>query len=276
MTRLEALRYIKQEYGRAGIGDAEAESRNMLADILDVNISDLFVFGQTELCTDAAQKVKSAVSRRIAGEPLAYITGRRYFMGFCFAVDERVLIPRQDTELLCESAVELLKSGGRMLDICTGSGCVAISVAKLTDANVTASDISKGALSVAKMNAQALGADVRFINADLFDGIDGAYDVITANPPYIDSAQMALLGEDVKREPKGALFGGDDGLDFYRRIIPEAKKLLLSGGTLLLEIGFDQSAAVSGLMEQEGYINIVIKRDMAGKTRVVQGEKADV
>lgn len=195
-------------------------------------------------------------------------------MGLEFAVDRRVLIPRQETELLAEEAIALAGTDSRILDLCTGSGCVAVSVALKTGADVTASDISKDALETAKKNADRYGVQIRFIESDLFCDIQGAFHVITANPPYIDAEQMKKLDVQVEAyEPHLALFGGVDGLDFYRRIVPQALGALERGGTLLMEIGWNQGEPVRKMMETYGYREIEIKKDYAGLDRLAKGLK---
>ena len=158
MTRLEWLRYVKGRYEEKGIGEAEAEPRHLIADILDIEISDIFTKGYEPVGKEQGKQIEAALTRREQGEPLAYITGKRWFMGMEFAVDRRVLIPRQETELLAEEAIALAGTDSRILDLCTGSGCVAVSVALKTGAEVTASDISKDALETAKKNADSYGA----------------------------------------------------------------------------------------------------------------------
>lgn len=277
MTRLEWLRYVKGRYEEKGIGEAEAEPRHLIADILDIEISDIFTKGYEPVGKEQGKQIEAALTRREQGEPLAYITGKRWFMGMEFAVDRRVLIPRQETELLAEEAIALAGTDSRILDLCTGSGCVAVSVALKTGAEVTASDISKDALETAKKNADRYGVQIRFVESDLFCSIQGAFHVITANPPYIDAEQMKKLDVQVEAyEPHLALFGGVDGLDFYRRIVPQALAALERGGVLLMEIGWDQGEPVRKMMEAYGYREIEIKKDYAGLDRLVKGVKADV
>ena len=277
MTRLEWLRYVKGRYEEKGIGEAEAEPRHLIADILDIEISDIFTKGYEPVGKEQGKQIEAALTRREQGEPLAYITGKRWFMGMEFAVDRRVLIPRQETELLAEEAITLAGTDSRILDLCTGSGCVAVSVALKTGAEVTASDISKDARETAKKNADRYGVQIRFVESDLFCGIQGAFHVITANPPYIDAEQMKKLDVQVEAyEPHLALFGGVDGLDFYRRIVPQALAALERGGVLLMEIGWDQGEPVRKMMEAYGYREIEIKKDYAGLDRLVKGVKADV
>ncbi len=237
------------------------------------------------------------VNRRGAHIPLQHLTGEQEFMGLPFLVNEHVLIPRQDTETLVELALAKLEqlaaalTGSRILDLCTGSGCIAVSLAKLwehrsgqtesTGIRITASDISEEALIVARENARRLQADVQFVRSDLFSAFCmrklnkrdfSTFHMIVSNPPYIRSSVVEELSEEVRaHEPRMALDGGEDGLDFYRRIIRESRDYLLPDGWLLLEIGFDQGEAVSELMRQNGFSEVHITKDLPGQDRVVSG-----
>lgn len=216
------------------------------------------------------------IDKRKKHIPLQYITGSQEFMGFNFEVDERVLIPRQDTEVLVESVLPYVK-GKSVLDICTGSGCIAVSLLLLGNPRkVTASDKSEAALKLAKKNAERLRADITFIKSDLFDNIEESFDIIVSNPPYISESEMKELEPEVKEhEPSMALWGGMDGLYFYRRIIKEAVNYLKPGGWLFFEIGCSQADLVRRLMEQHGFSNINIVRDYAGLDRVAGGNYGD-
>ena len=201
-------------------------------------------------------------------------------------VNESVLIPRQDTEVLVEEAVSRIKSGDRVLDLCTGSGCILISVLKYaaehkrTDLSGLGTDLSEKALDVAKANATQLLAEeerqglvqTTFCQGDLWDAADGTFDLILSNPPYIATAEIESLQEEVKTyDPYQALDGGKDGLDFYRRIASGVGRYLKPGGTLILEIGYDQGEAVSRLLEDSGFSAVSVKKDLAGLDRVVTG-----
>lgn len=207
--------------------------------------------------------------------PLQHLIGEQEFMGLSFLVNEHVLIPRQDTETLVEEALKRLRPGMRVLDLCTGSGCIAVSLAKLgPDASIDASDISPEALAVARENARRLGAQIRFIESDLFTQIDGQYDMIVSNPPYIRSSIIVELAEEVRlHEPIQALDGSEDGLHFYREIIRRSPAHLTDGGWLLFEIGYDQAEAVCALMAENGFTEIEVIRDLAGHDRVVSGRR---
>lgn len=217
-------------------------------------------------------KLDAWLARREAGEPLAYITGVAAFYGLELRVNPHVLIPRQDTEVLCEAAIAHVRPGARVLDLCTGSGALAIAIKiRCPQALVTATDISPDALAVARANAKRLGADVDFCCGDLFGAVSGErFDVILSNPPYINDLDMRSLQREVTHEPQLALRGGEDGLDFYRRIAASLPAALTPTGVALLEVGYDQAQAVSGLLRQALPDGIVaITKDLSGIDRVV-------
>lgn len=217
------------------------------------------------------------VDKRKTGKPIAYIIGHKEFMGFHFKVTEDTLIPRPDTEVSVEEAIRVIKERGYkdVLDLCSGSGAIGLSIAKILDfTNVSLSDINKGALLVSMENAEALGLKdkVRFFESDLFEKVSGKYDLIVSNPPYISGDDMEKLPESVKNfEPETALFGGTSGLDFYRQIIREARQYLNDGGTLIFEIGYDQREEVEKMFIENGYHNIGSLKDLSGLDRVVSG-----
>lgn len=275
MTRIEALRRLRAELAAQGIADAEAEARHALASLLDCELSELFTRGTDPLPAACEDAMPALVRRRAAGEPLAYILGERWFMGRRFAVTPDVLIPRQETELLAERAIELAQAceSTRALDLCTGSGCVAIALAAgAPNAQVDALDVSGAALCVARANAAAQGVRVRFFVSDLFAAVDGRYDVITANPPYVTEAEYAGLAREVLCEPQLALVAGQDGLGFYRRIAREAGAFLVPGGTLLMEIGSRQGAAVQALLERAGFADVRVRQDYALLDRLIEAK----
>ena len=214
----------------------------------------------------------SMVERRKTGEPCQYITGKAYFFDREFFVNSNVLIPRNDTEILVETVIEYGKKHGfkTMLDIGTGSGCIAISLA-LEGFEMTAVDISEGALETAKKNAEFNEAKVEFINSNVFSGVEGRkFDAIVSNPPYIEKDVIPTLMRDVKDfEPMGALDGGEDGLFFYRQIVDEGRNHLNKGGFIFFEIGYNQGEAVKELFEEKGYTEARIIKDLAGLDRVV-------
>ena len=194
-------------------------------------------------------------------------------MGYPFYVDEHVLIPRQDTDTLAEEALKVLKPGMEVLDLCTGSGCILISLMKMCEGLYgTGSDISEEALEVARKNACRLEVNATFIRSSLFEHISGRYDLIVSNPPYIRTSVIQELQEEVMlHDPFIALDGKEDGLYFYREIIKAGGGYLKPGGYLMFEIGYDQGTEVASLMEKHGYRNIMVKKDLAGLDRVVSG-----
>lgn len=214
------------------------------------------------------------ISRRSEHIPLQHIVGTQWFMGLEFNVNEHVLIPRQDTEVLVEETLKLLNGGERVLDMCTGSGCIIISLVKNVKlAEAVAVDISKDALCVAKDNARKHDADVEFVESDLFVELeDSKYDVIVSNPPYIETDEISrLMPEVCEHEPILALDGGVDGLVFYRRIIREAHRYLKDGGSLLLEVGHNQADEVCRFMAEAGFKDVSGVKDLCGIRRVCKG-----
>lgn len=249
------------------------EARILLEHALSCDRLSLIKKGGTEIDPDDAERFMLLVSQRLSGRPISYITGHKEFMGLDFYVNENVLIPRPDTETLAEYAIGTGKR--RILDIGTGSGALAVSLAKLVEGSlVSAVDISPRALSVAEKNARENGAAVRFSRLDILsEKIPGEYDLIVSNPPYIKDSVIPTLDTTVKDfEPLLALSGGDDGLKFYREITKKAPAALCDGGILAFEIGYDQGEAVSRIMA-EGFKDIKIIKDLAGCDRVVAGEK---
>ncbi len=211
-------------------------------------------------------------------EPIQYIINSQEFMGLDFFVDNNVLIPQSDTEILVQEVINIANKYNQKLDIldlCTGSGAIVVSLAKkIKNCNFWASDISKDALKIAKKNASNNGVIVSFIESDLFENFSkfDKFDIIASNPPYIKTDVIKMLSEEVKKEPKIALDGGKDGLFFYRKIIKEAKKYLKNGGILALEIGYDQKDEVEKLFKENEYIEIYSKKDFAQNDRVVVGK----
>ncbi len=220
---------------------------------------------------------QALIRQRSEGCPVQYLTGSTEFMGLPFFVNENVLIPRQDTEVLVETALLMMKPECRLLDMCTGSGCILLSLAKLgTVAEGVGADISEGALKVAERNREHLGlSQVRLVHSDLFESVEGVFDMIVSNPPYIPTEDIEDLMREVRdHEPHLALDGSKDGLLFYRKLAEESGRYLVPGGSLLFEIGYDQWEAVSQLLDQAGFKDIHVKKDLAGLDRVVYAVKA--
>ena len=220
------------------------------------------------------EKYMALIERRASHIPLQQITGEQEFMGFSFMVNDSVLIPRQDTEILVEEACRRTRPGMRVLDLCTGSGCIIISLAKLCPGiRAEASDFSGEALQVARENGARLGVQIKWHKGDLFSEIQDRYDVIVSNPPYIPTAQIQTLSEEVRlHEPYQALDGKEDGLYFYREIAGRAKHYLKPEGWLLFEIGWDQAPEVKEILKKSGFSEIQVKKDLAGLDRVVSGK----
>lgn len=262
---------VREMLSAAGVADAAFDAKQLVA----------FALGNSKLrptdyrkifSEEQAEILESCIRRRMAHEPLQYILGEWEFMGLPFRVREGVLIPRPDTETLCEEAETLI---GRneyktLLDICTGSGCIGIALANRCGIQATLADISPVCIELAAENAKLNFVDCTIVQSDLFDGITGEFDLITANPPYIASGIMPSLQEEVRFEPALALDGGEDGLSFYRRIHDTFRTHLNDGGALMLEIGYDQGADVAKLFADCGKISV--HRDLGGNERVVTVE----
>lgn len=233
----------------------------------------LIIHDKEELAEDKILEIKSNINKIIGGYPIQYITGNQEFMGLDFVVNENVLIPQPDTEILVEEVIEIARNmkKSKILDLCTGSGVIAVALKKnIEKSEVSASDISFKALKVAKINAKNNNVHVDFIESDLFDNIDKKFDIIVSNPPYIKTEVINDLSLEVQNEPHIALDGGQDGLDFYRKIINNAYKYLQENGYLALEIGYDQKEDVISLIENSNqYKEIYSKKDLAGNDRII-------
>lgn len=232
-----------------------------------------FAHGDEPVSDETAAEYLTLIDRRAGHIPVQQLTHQAFFMGYEFYVNENVLIPRQDTETLVEEALKVVKPGMKVLDLCTGSGCIIVSIVhNVPEVEGTATDISKQALLVAKENAKLNQVSVTFERSDLFDNVTGTYDVIVSNPPYIRTGEVVKLMPEVQEfEPMEALDGKEDGLYFYRKIIKECKAYLKPGGHILFEIGYDQGEAVSGLLKEAGFKNVTVIKDLAHNDRVVTG-----
>ncbi|MCL2215489.1 MAG: peptide chain release factor N(5)-glutamine methyltransferase [Defluviitaleaceae bacterium] len=286
MTLAEALKHGTEKIGRR-------EAMLLLSHASGFSGSKILLHRDESLTDCACAIYLKCLERRNQNEPLQYIIGKWDFMGLEFNVDKRALIPRPETELLVEEVLKFIKSRRnnvnfsplRVLDVCTGSGCIALAIVCLTDAktvaSVTATDISRDALALAEENANKLNIPpgrVNFIESDLVERLlncgNDKFDIVISNPPYILHNDMAGLSQDVRDfEPHLALDGGVDGLDIYRRLIPQSKKILRPGGGLFLEIGPVQ---VADLLSDAGFFDIAIKRDYAGLDRIVTGRVLNV
>ena len=312
MTYREILFQAEKKLQDAGIYEAKNDAWLLFEYAFNMARHE-YIMKMNDIVTDKNRTDTYAayIDKRITHVPVQHITGSQEFMGLKFFVSDAVLIPRQDTEILVERALRIIKKnqgaagdkinnvpgadtdeanqektdrafgGYQVLDMCTGSGCIAISIQKLSGVSVTAVDISEEALGIAKRNAEYNGVtDIKFINSNLFEKINensdcdihGKYDMIVSNPPYIPSRDIEELMPEVRDyEPRLALDGTEDGLEFYRRITKESPKYIKSGGWLLYEIGSDQGEAVKNLMEESGYTDVAILKDLAGLDRVVIG-----
>lgn len=252
------------------------KSKLLLAFVLKQEKEYLLINDNKELFAKEEKEYEKVIDRLIKGEPLQYIIGKQEFMGLDFEVNKNVLIPRADTEILVEEVIEIIgNKEPKVLDLCTGSGAIAVSlVKKLNKIKVTASDISLNALEIAKKNALLNDVVIDFKYSDLFENIEETFNIIVSNPPYIETEVIKTLSKDVQKEPFIALDGGKDGLDIYRRIINEAYKYLNENGTLALEIGYNQKEQVIGLLTESGnYTNIYSKKDLGGNDRIVVCKK---
>lgn len=250
MTIRETLRAAAARLERCGVPGADYDAAQMLAHVLGEDALMMRLNSHREVSGEAQAAYEAMLVRREMREPMQYILGETGFMGCTFHVAPGVLCPRPDTEILCEEALRRLPRNARVLDIGTGSGALAVAIARLApDSRVTAVDVSDTALAIAEGNARRNGADVRFVKSDCFGALAGeTFDVIVSNPPYIGREEMETLMPEVKLEPALALYGGEDGLNFYRRISGEADAYLSEGGVLLFEIGWKQKDAVSALL----------------------------
>ena len=268
---------MTRRFRAAGIPDPEFDSAALLASLCGRNPLSLRLDMETEIDQETEDRYRSLCARRIRREPLQYITGESRFCGYSFAVTPSVLIPRPETELLCEWAVEKIPvdASPRILDLCCGSGCIGITLKlRIPSSAVYMSDLSSAAADVARRNAERLSADVSVGTGDLFENIrDRNFDLIISNPPYIPENECSLLQEEVKKEPLTALDGGNDGLDFYRRICREAPDYLRRGGILMFELGDGQHSAVGKMMEESGFQSVEIRKDFRQISRMISGIK---
>ena len=260
---------------KSGFAEAESDSRLIFEYIAGIDRVKLTLAGDRELEPGIEEKLKAALAKRLTHMPVQYITGYQNFMGLEFMVSKDVLIPRMDTETLVEEVLRLGLSNVRVLDICTGSGCILLSILKYVyGSSGVGVDISDGALGVAEANSEALGIDATFIKSDMFENIpkDERFDIVVSNPPYIRSDVIGTLMSEVKDyEPLLALDGSEDGLKFYRIIADRAPEYLNNGGMLFLEIGYDQGAEVSALLSAAGFMDVEVIKDLSGLDRVVSG-----
>ena len=283
ISYFEMVQYARELLAGNDISDAEADAWYLMAYVTGMSRTDYLLRRREPMIPGQQEAYQMLVQKRASHIPLQHLTGEQEFMGFSFLVNEHVLVPRQDTEILVEETMECLKRLERdrkgqeallVLDLCTGSGCIAVSLKKLCPwIHMEASDLSPEALAVARENGRRNGAEIAWQEGDLFEPLKNKYDVIVSNPPYIPTAVIDTLSEEVRdHEPHQALDGHADGLYFYRKITEEAGSRLNPGGWLYFEIGYDQGEAVSELMRQGGFSQIRVTRDLAGLDRVVSGQ----
>lgn len=281
MTYRELYEYGAKELKKAGIAEAELDARLLLEYVCRTDRNALLVYGESERTPIEEEFYRKAIEKRGGRMPLQHITGEQEFMGIAFRVNEHVLIPRQDTEMLVEEAMRYLWDGMRILDMCTGSGCILLSLLKYSnECEGIGVDISEDALAVARENAKRLNISAAFLEGDLFEPLetfvsdktnDRLFDMIISNPPYIESGTILSLMPEVKdHEPIIALDGGSDGLYFYRKIIEKAPSYLRKGAMVFFEIGYNQAEAVSLALRDGGFEQIEVIKDYAGHDRVIK------
>lgn len=280
MTLSDHKRGIAYRLREAGKESPDLDARLLVMAATGWSAAELILRGDDSLLPEVLTKIDALTARRLSGEPIDHILGYREFYGCEFKVTKDVLSPRPETEGLVEAALGAVSAidKPRFLDLGTGSGAIIIScLREREEAQGLAVDISQSALKIAEQNAKRLGVDdrLRLLQGAWFDPVDGVFDVIVSNPPYITDAAMGRLSDEVLvYDPDRALRGGLDGLDPYRIIIPQALAFLNSGGALMLEIGYDQGRAVSVMMEKTGYEAVTLLKDLSGHDRIITGRKA--
>jgi release factor glutamine methyltransferase len=291
MTIREAITQSAAFLKSAGIETPSLDASLLLAHALNTGREALAAKGTEELSEEALGALRAFIDRRVNGECVAYITGKKEFFALEFMVNSHVLVPRPDTETLVEAAIAIIneQEAGfiiaantiRVLDLCTGSGAVAVSLKhEMPQLEVYAADISAEALQIAKTNAQRLlsGAQIHFYHGDLYDALPpsaSSFDLIVSNPPYVPSDEIKTLSAEVQNEPRLALDGGKDGLKIIRRIIDGAHGNLKRGGMLLLEAAPYQMEKIAGLLENRGFRDIKLYKDMSGQKRIIGGRYED-
>lgn len=274
MTLREALALGKDLLKQANIEEYETDAWLLLEGAAKCTRNDLFLYGEKPLTQEQELLYIEYLEKRSSRIPLQHILGVQCFCGLEFVVTPDVLCPRFDTEVLIEEALKRIKSGSSILDMCTGSGCIILSLLHFTkDCSGTGVDLSEKALKVAMQNAEKLEKECTFIHSDLFEHINGKYDVIVSNPPYIATKEIEALEPEVRmHEPMMALDGFEDGLFFYREIVSASVNYLNPEGWLMFEIGYDQGEQVSEMMKTAGYTDVKVIKDLAGLDRVVVGK----
>lgn len=266
------LQFGIKELKDNNIEETSLKCKILLANILNVSKEYLIIHDNEELEENIVIDFNNKIEELKNGKPIQYITCNQEFMGLNFYVNENVLIPQPDTEILVEEVLQILKQNvsKSALDICTGSGAIAISIAKmLGNIDVVASDISDKALEIAKKNSENNNTNIKFVLSNMFENINEKFDAIVSNPPYIEEKVIPTLPKEVKNEPYIALAGGEDGLKFYRIIAKEGKNFLNENGYIAVEIGYNQKEKVIDIFENEGYKEVYSKKDLGGNDRIV-------
>lgn len=273
MTLREALALGKDLLKKAEIEEYETDAWLLLEAACECTRNDLYLRGNEPIAEEKETLYKESLEKRSRRIPVQHILGVQCFCGLDFKVTPDVLCPRQDTEVLVEETLKRIKPGSSILDMCTGSGCIILSLLHYgKDCVGTAVDLSEKALQVAMENAKRLSKECTFIHGDLFENIDDKYDVIISNPPYIATKEIETLAPEVRdMEPRMALDGRSDGLFFYRKIVSASVDHLKPEGWLMFEIGYDQGEALSEMMKSAGYCEVQVIKDLAGLDRVVSG-----
>lgn len=261
----------------AGVAEPAANAEFIICTLLDKSRTEILAFGNATFPEDKQESLNKIIKQKIAGKPLEYIFNSADFLGRKFYVDERVLIPRPETEeLILKTQKKLKQAPKNILDLCTGSGCIGISFAlNYPHAQVTCSDISAPALQVAKQNAEIHKAKINFIESNLFEKINGTFDLIISNPPYIKEADILTLSPEVKQEPRLAQIGGKKGTEIIEKIIKKAPKFLTPGGLLALEIGDKEGQKVLQFFSRDIWRDFVVEHDFAGLERFVFAYKKE-
>lgn len=275
-TILEVLRWTVARFERQGLDSARLDAELLATRAFARSRVELYTHYDQPLGEGELASYRALVQRRLAGEPVAYILGRKEFWSLDLQVDARVLVPRPDTETLVELALSLLagKASARVVDIGTGSGAIAIALKKERAGDeVVAVDLSAEALTVARENAARVDVQIGFLEGDLLAPLTGSFDLVVSNPPYIPSAQLAGLSAEVRCEPRLALDGGDDGLGVVRRLVGGARAVLAPDGWLALEVGAGQATQAGELLRAAGYGDLGTRRDLGGIERVVFGRR---
>lgn len=269
----EAIDFGKQELKKENIEDEVLKTRLLLCNILNKGKEYLIINSKLALTQNQETSFLEGIKKLKNGYPIQYITNKQFFRDCEFYVNENVLIPQPDTEILVEECLKLAENMNipNILDLCTGSGAIAISIAKKVKANIFATDISKQAIEIAEKNAKLNNVNVKFILGDLFENIENKnfFDIIVSNPPYIETNTIKQLSREVQNEPILALDGGEDGLNFYKKIAKEAKIYLNKEGYLALEIGYNQKEKVCKILENESFSIVLTVKDFSENDRVV-------